>query len=99
MSIKDKLNFYLPEGWRVTNVSELDEDEWQVICTDDDHVVTATGDGIEEALAVADVKIEHNDFAGRAYRPPPPDPNPIPLLSRLGLVVQEKPKEPFKRRI
>ena len=56
----------LPLGWRFTHVINLTPD-WQIIATDEEHVVCATGDTIEEACHEACKKIAAETFVGRLF--------------------------------
>jgi hypothetical protein len=100
----DEINSYLPDGWSATTITCLDP-EWQVIAKDDEHVVVATGENIELALAQAAYNIQNYIFVGRLFslgrmsyheddKPAKPKLNPQRLLQSLGLVKDE----PFTRR-
>jgi|SRR5215831_1903889 len=97
--IEDTLNETMPDGWYVTHLIKLSETDWQVNCTDDVHVVVATGNCIEFALNHAFSKIESGAYAGTLYsvREHMADETPVPLLARLGLTLP--PKQPFNRRV
>jgi len=83
---EEALAVFMPDDWRVTHVIELNRDDWQVNCTDDDHVVVATGTNIQGALEAAREKIETGSYAEKInYRPAAPDAPKINLLSRLGM--------------
>jgi hypothetical protein len=66
MSLLQSLNALLPIGWRLTHLIHLDP-EWQVNITDDDHVVVATGETPERALAMASANIIAERYAGRIF--------------------------------
>lgn len=64
--ILDLIQEYLPEGWCITHIISL-EPEWQVNAKDDEHVVVATGDSIDEALGNACDKIANHQYHGRLF--------------------------------
>jgi len=97
--IEEALNSNLPDDWQVTNLSELGDRDWQVICSDEVHVVIATGDTIEDAILHAAARIFDGVYAGTLFGAAKRDEfedKKIPLLSLLGL---EKPKQTFNRRV
>jgi hypothetical protein len=87
----------LPEGFAVTHLIHLDPC-WQVILASEDHIVTATGETIEDAFAYAAQKVDEGKYNDRfsLYNPQLLErtsefDTPLPLtLADLGL-AQAKP--------
>ena len=77
-----------PAGWSLRHLISLDPG-WQVSVSDEEYVVLATGETIEEAfLAVAERIAGGDYFRWRIYLPPA---EPVyDLASRLGLTRQEQ---------
>ena len=96
-AFEDALAVFMPDDWHVTNLSNLEPD-WQVICTDDDHIVIATGDSITLALEEARRRIAEGTFNKVAYKPEAHIPA-ASLLDRLGLAPIKQESAPFRRRI
>lgn len=91
----------LPDDWKLTNLSFLNPD-WQAIISDEEHVTSATGETIEEALLCAGEKALRGRFIGRLFHleahmslPLQTNHSATDLLSRLNLI----PKGPALRRL
>lgn len=91
----------MPEGWILTHIINLDPG-WQVNTKDDEHVVVATGETIEEAIIGASIKIAYGDYNGTLFHvasirsPEFNFDSPRALLAKLGLT---RPSAPIKRRL
>lgn len=55
----------LPEGWRVTHLIELAENDWQANLTDDEHVVVKTGFTPRSAIQMACDHARIGHYTGR----------------------------------
>ena len=91
------MNIYdTPLGWHLTHLILLDPD-WQVMLTDNEHVVVATGEDPNRAMVHAWEKIRDDRFAGRLFHlsrlAEPAQAAAKSLLESLGLVGP-----PVKRR-
>lgn len=98
--IADDLNRFMPEGWKLTHLINL-EGEWQANICDDEFVVVATGKEIEEAVYNAAQKTyNESSYTGRLFHLGAmrlEKPNRPPLsLSDLGITLQAI--EPLNRR-
>lgn len=65
MPLAVEMNSLLPEGWCIHNIINL-EPGWQVNISDGEWIVVATGEDIEDALALANTKtLDETQYTGR----------------------------------
>lgn len=84
----DQIHSCLPKGWALSNLIFLDPD-WQVNIADDEGVVVATGDFIEEALTNAQAKALEGKYVGKFKIERAIGLSPLTnLAERLGLVTR-----------
>lgn len=95
-SIIDYINAFLPQGFWLSNLINL-EPGWQVNLSDENGIVVGTGASIEEALEACRSKAAAHEYIGRFKLPESSEVKIKDLAEALGLRTRVMPE--VKRRV